>query len=102
MLDRRKFLGLLVGGVAAGAAVRSFPFRVYSFPTELGIARPDLRGIFASVSGFEWSDERILPVIYVPKEHPAAIEFEKRMREQFALGKIFTISATHAMNPRSR
>lgn len=35
MIDRRKFLGQLIGGVAATAAVRTFPFRVYSFPREI-------------------------------------------------------------------
>jgi hypothetical protein len=34
-MDRRKFLSTLVGGVVAGAAVRSFPFRVFSFPKEI-------------------------------------------------------------------
>jgi hypothetical protein len=28
----------MVGGVAASAAVRTWPFRVYSFPTEIQIA----------------------------------------------------------------
>lgn len=36
--DRRSFLCTLVGGVAATAAVRTWPFRVFSFPSE--IARP--------------------------------------------------------------
>ena len=34
-MDRRKFLQTLVGGVAATAAVRSWPFRVFSFPSEI-------------------------------------------------------------------
>jgi len=34
-LDRRHFLRNLVGGIAATAAVRTWPFRVYSFPTEI-------------------------------------------------------------------
>ena len=29
---------MVVGGVAVGAAVRTFPFRVYSFPTDIKIA----------------------------------------------------------------
>lgn len=32
-MNRRNFLRSLVGGVATAAAVRSWPFRVYSFPT---------------------------------------------------------------------
>jgi hypothetical protein len=35
LMDRRKFLTSLIGGVAAAAAVRTFPFRVFSFPTEI-------------------------------------------------------------------
>lgn len=34
-MDRRKFLSTLIGGVAATAAVRTFPFRVFSFPEEI-------------------------------------------------------------------
>jgi hypothetical protein len=34
-MDRRKFLSTLIGGVAATAAVRTFPFRVFSFPQKI-------------------------------------------------------------------
>lgn len=34
-MDRRSFLRMTVGGLAAGAAVRTWPFRVYSFPQEV-------------------------------------------------------------------
>ena len=34
-MDRRGFLGSLIGGVAATAAVRTWPFRVFSFPDEI-------------------------------------------------------------------
>lgn len=30
----------MVGGMAVGAAVRTFPFRVYSFPSDIKIASP--------------------------------------------------------------
>ncbi len=33
-MNRRHFLRNLVGGVATAAAVRTFPFRVFSFPPE--------------------------------------------------------------------
>lgn len=36
--SRRSFLKALVGGVAVAAAARTFPFRVYSFPTAPVIA----------------------------------------------------------------
>lgn len=34
-MNRRNFLRTLVGGVAASAAVRTWPFRVYSFSSEI-------------------------------------------------------------------
>jgi len=34
-MNRRNFLSMMVGGVAAAAAVRTFPFRVFSFPQEV-------------------------------------------------------------------
>lgn len=39
MINRRKFLKQLVGGIAVGAVVRTWPFRVFSFPSEL-VATP--------------------------------------------------------------
>jgi hypothetical protein len=41
-MNRRNFLGSLVGGIATAAAVRTWPFRVYSFPSELKIFEPAL------------------------------------------------------------
>jgi hypothetical protein len=38
-MNRRSFLGSLVGGLAATAAVRTWPFRVYSFPTNILVPR---------------------------------------------------------------
>lgn len=35
MPSRREFIGTLIGGLAAGAAVRSWPFRVFSFPKQI-------------------------------------------------------------------
>ena len=34
-MNRRGFLGMIIGGLATAAAVRTFPFRVFSFPTEI-------------------------------------------------------------------
>jgi hypothetical protein len=38
-MNRRGFLRLALSGVAATAAVRTFPFRVFSFPSEISVAR---------------------------------------------------------------
>lgn len=37
-MDRRSFFKSIVGGFAATAAVRTFPFRVFSFPKEIILA----------------------------------------------------------------
>jgi hypothetical protein len=37
-MDRRNFLRSMIGGVVAGTAVRTWPFRVFSFPSEIEIA----------------------------------------------------------------
>ena len=34
-MNRRGFLGMIIGGLATAAAMRTFPFRVFSFPTEI-------------------------------------------------------------------
>ncbi len=41
-MNRRKFLNSLVGGIAASTAVRTFPFRVFSFPSEIHIPETTL------------------------------------------------------------
>jgi hypothetical protein len=55
MMDRRSFLNMLVGGVAASAAVRVWPFRVYSFPSQ--IKRPSLCTIHADYDGWAISHD---------------------------------------------
>ena len=39
-MERRDFIRSLVGGVIGAAAVRTFPFRVFSFPEKIKIAEP--------------------------------------------------------------
>ena len=34
-MNRRSFFRTMIGGVAAAAAVRTWPFRVYSFPSQV-------------------------------------------------------------------
>ena len=36
-MDRREFLGTLVGGISVSAAARTWPFRVFSFPSKIVI-----------------------------------------------------------------
>ena len=51
-MERRNFLRLLVGGVAAVAAERTFPFRVFSFPREIVV-------LPAGLTGLRYSDDWI-------------------------------------------
>jgi hypothetical protein len=41
-MNRRQFLRSMIGGVATAAAVRAFPFRVFSFPKDPYVAGLDL------------------------------------------------------------
>jgi len=43
-VERRNFLRTLVGGVAVAAAARNWPFRVYSFPSEVAPANTFVLG----------------------------------------------------------
>ena len=37
-MNRRSFLRSMIGGLAGAAAVRTFPFRVFSFPKQIQVA----------------------------------------------------------------
>ena len=69
-MNRRAFLSTLIGGVAAAAAVRTWPFRAYSFPSEVKIA-PIAAGGALTIEMIErtltemWENYRYIPdVIY--------------------------------------
>jgi hypothetical protein len=38
-MNRRNFLSSMIGGVTTAAAVRTWPFRVYSFPSEIKLVK---------------------------------------------------------------
>jgi hypothetical protein len=66
-MQRRQFLKTLIGGLAAGAAVRSFPFRVFSFPsvpTLLPVGRIDTLNLDhllrVSVIDPEWDGPHVI------------------------------------------
>lgn len=58
--DRRGVLRLLVGGVAAAAAVRTFPFRMYSFPPTPIVETLGMYVHYMNVSDIEWYDKQAL------------------------------------------
>lgn len=60
-MDRRGFLRSLVGGVAAASAVRTWPFRIFSFPTDI-VTPP---AIVDDIAGWKELD-RLLKEIYAP------------------------------------
>jgi hypothetical protein len=41
LMNRRNFVQTLVGGIATAAAVRTFPFRVFSFPRQIRLETPE-------------------------------------------------------------
>lgn len=65
-MNRRGFLRSLVGGVAATAAVRTFPFRVFSFPAEIRkptvveLAAQHMDAMSAAVSDLFFADTPFL------------------------------------------
>jgi hypothetical protein len=68
-MERRDFLRAMLGGVAVAAAVRTFPFRVYSFPSQVQIIRPDeaqeiISGLFREfqVVGWKGAADRLYKV----------------------------------------
>lgn len=65
-MNRRHFLGTLVGGVATAAAVRSWPFRVFSFPSEIGRPQP----LFDQLIAIGEMDFVRVPVRLVPAGAP--------------------------------
>jgi hypothetical protein len=66
MNNRRGFLkmmGGLVGGVAASAAVRTFPFRVFSFPTEIKPVTFGDYNDYVNFSNFIYYDKEFIEVL---------------------------------------
>lgn len=58
-MDRRTFLRSLVGGVAGATAVRTWPFRVYSFPSDVVLARDSVLDQINAVSLRAFVDIRL-------------------------------------------
>jgi hypothetical protein len=66
-MNRRNFLSMMVGGIATAAAVRTFPFRVYSFPKEIALAWDDVANYKSPI----WVEsETFLRLIASRQAHP--------------------------------
>lgn len=49
-MNRRAFFGRMVGGIAAGAAIRTWPYRVFSFPSQpIAITADQARRMLARI-----------------------------------------------------
>lgn len=78
-MERRSFLKMIIGGVAAVAAVQSFPFRVYSFPSE--IVAPTLPTI---AEGAIWTGpNQLLTIQMITKEDLGILENERTLERKF-------------------
>src|SRR5579859_3848029 len=69
-MERRDFLHTFVGGMVGVAAVRTWPFRVYSFPSEIII--PDYtitRDWYAEVCELQRQVNEILANPFIFKRH---------------------------------
>ncbi len=89
MMSRRSFLRSMVGGVAAAAAVRTFPFRVFSFPKEITIvpALPELTaGGFFDPANYESFLRAVATDFQVPRRmlgpfHPDEVALLKSLTD---------------------
>jgi hypothetical protein len=74
----------MVGGVAAAAAVRTFPFRVFSFPREIVVRRPlpglalELESILNRPAEFLFSPGRMTVIM-----HPDELKLLKSLQDKF-------------------
>ena len=73
-MDRRGFIGTLIGGIAGVAAQRIWPFRVYSFPQEIRIvSREDMAAIIAELETAKREFADIFVQNYVSRPEIAAV-----------------------------
>jgi hypothetical protein len=77
-MNRRSFLRFAVGGIATAAAVRTFPFRVFSFANKITIAtRPALGGYVDLGRMLDFSPLP-RPLILV---HPEELKYLRSLRD---------------------
>ena len=87
-MDRRSFLRTLIGGVAGAAAVRTWPFRVFSFPAVPALSRVDMLDLskwgrkellsndvwaISHDGGLTWNPYNIPPRVSMSFPHPVMI-----------------------------
>jgi hypothetical protein len=77
-MNRRSFLGALIGGMATAAAVRTFPFRVFSFPSEVTSTVA-----LDTASGLSAQYNRILTVDEITRQQFAILVSHLNYQETF-------------------
>lgn len=91
-MNRRGFLAALTGGVVAGAAVRTWPFRVFSFPTDIVIARPGVQTIaFVEASEYVTRIVGLRIPLRIPNTGMHAVSQEGSIVNLGPLWKCFTV-----------
>jgi hypothetical protein len=98
-MDRRNFFRSMVGGVAAAAAVRTWPFRVFSFPTDLRIVNPSVAWTTASNVRMVELNVQALELESFAKEIPTLLANESIFYERIKHGP-FRFEAVDPANPR--
>jgi hypothetical protein len=67
-MNRRGFLKMMVGGVAAAAAVRTFPFRVFSFPKDIVSVGVNPVSLSMSMTWTELAELLATRSLFIPRE----------------------------------
>ena len=96
-MNRRNFLGLMVGGVAAAAAVRTFPFRVFSFPKQV-----ELYGAADVSSLINLTLERVSDQInenLITSEDTLISQFKSGLRRPVAIQLVSDVPHDNALSP---
>lgn len=89
-MDRRNFLRTLIGGVAVAAAERTFPFRVFSFPSE--IITPTFRPIY-------YSETIALQLEAMRKHIPVLYESDQALFKMVFLDRPYEIAGKRSRLP---
>lgn len=91
-MNRRSFFKSMIGGVATAAAVRTFPFRVFSFPTALSLesftemyVNPAMAMIFADEWGEAPDSMKIGQAITIRRPQRFAINPSRMLVDREAL-----------------
>jgi hypothetical protein len=104
-MNRRGFISSLVGGVAATAAVRSWPFRVFSFPAQ--VITPGMRDHGEQLIRFALEGDHQLDALRQAYEYDKPMLHNLKSRNWMTVTKVdyrhgvITLRPTHELYPKS-